>query len=341
MKKILIFLLIAAAIGIFFIFYEEELYSGNNQYIKMSVIDTKTEVIENHPSIMYNQSLWRYIGKNIDEFEKEYGEASRTDSTLYGYEWKIYQSDDDYVQVGVADQHIVTLYTNSKKRDMLPFAIGMTSEELKQTYKLVDSIEFDHLRFKLTSKDVSERPVIQLEENIFAQLFIDTFTDKIAGIRFMDKKVFELHKPYEVYYYGEIKEPEEPSDQDWGQIEKGMENQIYDITNAIRTSYGVSTLQWDEKASIAAKAHSTDMKKQNYFSHYRLNGDGLQERLLEAGAYYFSAGENIAAHYVDVPAVMHGWLNSEGHREALLKEDYTHLGVGVYRLYYTQNFLEK
>ncbi|MFB4475823.1 CAP domain-containing protein, partial [Oceanobacillus caeni] len=30
---------------------------------------------------------------------------------------------------------------------------------------------------------------------------------------------------------------------------------------------------------------------------------------------------------------------SEGHREALLSEDYTHIGVGVYRLYYTQNFL--
>ncbi|MBR3119412.1 MAG: CAP domain-containing protein, partial [Oceanobacillus sp.] len=43
----------------------------------------------------------------------------------------------------------------------------------------------------------------------------------------------------------------------------------------------------------------------------------------------------------DAPAAMEGWLNSEGHREALLSNDYTHIGVGVHRLYYTQNFLGK
>ncbi|MDY0396277.1 CAP domain-containing protein [Virgibacillus halophilus] len=38
---------------------------------------------------------------------------------------------------------------------------------------------------------------------------------------------------------------------------------------------------------------------------------------------------------------MQGWLNSKGHREALLNKDYTNLGVGVYKFYYTQNFLAK
>lgn len=53
------------------------------------------------------------------------------------------------------------------------------------------------------------------------------------------------------------------------------------------------------------------------------------------------AGENIAYNYVDGPAAVEGWLNSEGHRKALLNEDYTHLGVGVDHKYYTQNFIKQ
>ncbi|MEK1830243.1 CAP domain-containing protein [Priestia megaterium] len=51
------------------------------------------------------------------------------------------------------------------------------------------------------------------------------------------------------------------------------------------------------------------------------------------------AGENIASNYQDGIAAVEGWLNSEGHRKALLNKEFTRLGVGVYEKYYTQNFI--
>ena len=54
---------------------------------------------------------------------------------------------------------------------------------------------------------------------------------------------------------------------------------------------------------------------------------------------YQMAGENIAADYVDGPAAVEGWLNSEGHRKALLEKEYNQIGVGVYQKNYTQNFI--
>ncbi|WP_194287268.1 CAP domain-containing protein [Gracilibacillus oryzae] len=341
MKKILIFLLVSITIVFFFLLSREELLLGKTQLSKVTEIAKKEEVNEDHPSIRYSNSLWNYLGNNIEEFEIEFGKAVRTDPTIYGYEWKIYHNQNYYVQVGVMDKKIVTLYTNTQEMDLRPFAIGQTYEELKGNHDLNNTIEFDHLRFKLTEEDIKERPVVKLDENKFAQIYIDIYTEQIAGIRFMNKDVFEMQKPYEVYYYGNIKESTNPVGDKWKKIEAGMDQQIFDLTNEVRKSYGFGLLKWDDKASTAAKAHSKDMEQQNYFSHYRLNGDGLQERLMEAGAYYLSAGENIAANYVDVPAVMHGWLNSEGHREALLKKEYTHLGTGTFKLYYTQNFLEK
>ncbi|MBR8644979.1 hypothetical protein KEH51_13740 [[Brevibacterium] frigoritolerans] len=38
---------------------------------------------------------------------------------------------------------------------------------------------------------------------------------------------------------------------------------------------------------------------------------------------------------------MEGWLNSKGHRDAMLNEEFTGLGVGVYKNYYTQNFIKR
>lgn len=38
---------------------------------------------------------------------------------------------------------------------------------------------------------------------------------------------------------------------------------------------------------------------------------------------------------------MEGWLNSSAHRETLLNEQFTHIGVGVHKKHFTQNFIEK
>ena len=83
------------------------------------------------------------------------------------------------------------------------------------------------------------------------------------------------------------------------------------------------------------------MAENNDFSHTSKKYGDLTNRLKTAEVAYLAAGENIAANYTDGPAVVVGWLNSKGHRETLLNKDYTHLGVGVYQKYYTQNFIQK
>ena len=83
------------------------------------------------------------------------------------------------------------------------------------------------------------------------------------------------------------------------------------------------------------------MSESDDFSHTSKKFGSLSDRLEAAKVAYKSAGENIAVNYTDGPAVAEGWLNSKGHRESLLNEEFTHLGVGVYQKYYTQNFINK
>src|SRR5699024_1146943 len=124
-------------------------------------------------------------------------------------------------------------------------------------------------------------------------------------------------------------------------IQSGMEQQIFDMTNVFRKYFEKSALNWDKSLHSVALSHSKDMKERDYFSHVAPNGDGLSERLTEWDISYQSAGENIAADYDDAPDVVAGWLNSEGHRQIMLDDSFTSLGVGVYRNYYTQNYLKQ
>lgn len=46
------------------------------------------------------------------------------------------------------------------------------------------------------------------------------------------------------------------------------------------------------------------------------------------GIVYQLAGENIALGQTTPEQVVEAWMNSEGHRENILNQSYTHIGVG-------------
>ncbi|MDY0408079.1 CAP domain-containing protein [Paracerasibacillus soli] len=180
-----------------------------------------------------------------------------------------------------------------------------------------------------------------MTENVFVENYFDTFSDKLIAVRILTGDVLLKHRAYEIQYRGPL--PKEPklNKKTWKQVETGMERQIFDLSNVFRHYFGKPALRWDDTVREVAYLHSKDMAVHDYFSHYRLDGQGLKERLAEKDVFYLTAGENIAAQYPDAPAAVLGWLNSVGHREALLEKNYTHLGVGVYQFHYTQNFLNK
>ncbi|WP_047984580.1 CAP domain-containing protein [Ornithinibacillus californiensis] len=290
--------------------------------------------------------LYHWIGNNSKDLLAELGEPKRKDLSSYGYTWWVYTKDQtQYIQFGIMNDEIQTIFATGNEISIAPLSIGESIESVGQKLELTDEITYSKgistYTFILDEEDLRMRPLVKLADNLFLQLYFDTFTEKLSSVRLLTGEILLTQKPYGLRYRGKLPDPPNLTSKEWKQVEYGMEQQIFDITNVIRNSFERSTLSWEEKVSEVAYLHSMDMAKNNYFSHYSQNGEGLKERLEEKDVYYFAAGENIAAQYVDAAAAVEGWLNSEGHREALLHDDYTHLGVGVYRLYYTQNFLTK
>lgn len=318
--------------------------TGKNKEDKAKILAVPTnsslKVREHFSSMPINE----LIGKTAREIESLVGKADRKDPTPYGYEWWIYENSQNYYQVGMKQNKVVAVYGIGPSIELKSIKIGQPRDEIEEILSLKEEVEVvtgeGSFLFTLTNEDYIQRPLAKLDDTVVMQLYFDSITNRLSSVRLLTNEIILLHRPYNVSYSGRLPDLPFIMDEDWAAIENGMEKQIHAISNQIRNQFDKERLVWDELTAGVAFRHSKDMAIHNYFSHISLDGDGLEERLRESKIQYVSAGENIAAQYPDAPAVVEGWLNSEGHREALLNEDYTHLGVGVYRYYYTQNFLE-
>ncbi|WP_409305304.1 CAP domain-containing protein [Peribacillus sp. SCS-155] len=304
----------------------------------------KTSSDSSSPEGFPREGIGSFLGKSITSATKLYGSPARVDLSAFGYEWWIYNQDkNQYFQLAVLDGKVVSAYAIGKDANIYPFKIGQSIDEIYsrlyiETYVDIDTKESSY-RFELSEEDMNMRPLIKLG-SVYAQVYLDKFTGTISSVRFLDKATLVKQRPYELTYRGKLSEEVPLSVQEWAKIEEGNKRQIFDITNIIRSRFDIPELEWDEQTARVAYLHSQDMSEASYFSHTSPTKGELSDRLKEGEVSYVEAGENIAAKYVDAAAAMEGWLNSESHRETMLNEDFTHLGVGVYRNFYTQNFIE-
>jgi len=281
--------------------------------------------------------------KSSEEITAILGEPDRIDPSAYDYDWWIYeQENNQYIQVGVLNQRVVSVYGIGKGLNAKPFVIGQPIQEVFKIQPVSSSLslefEGNSYRFEFSEEDMNTRPTVKIGD-VFVQLYIDKFDGILSSIRVVDAETFIKQRSYEVTYRGELIEAKEISEDKWEKIEAGAEQQILSITNMLRARHGLSAVQWHDDTSKVAFLHSKDMKENEYFSHESPTEGTLVNRLAQLDIKYQMAGENIAAQYVDAIAASEGWLNSKGHRDTMLNEEFTHLGVGVDGLYYTQNFI--
>ncbi|HLR62234.1 MAG TPA: CAP domain-containing protein [Lentibacillus sp.] len=351
MRLIRITVLLAIVIGAYYI-VEKGFIENDPDKISSVGFDHREnkleskEIPDKRSVVPLQGDTFQWMNKPVDQLEKSFGEPSRKDPSAYGYEWWMYSDKKgEYIQFGIQDNHVKSIYALGSDLSLGPAEIGQTYDAVKDQFSFKREVTYNNdsssYTFRLTDKELQERPLVKVSDDIFLQIYFDTFTDKVSAVRMMSADILLLHRPYEIQYHGKLTEKPDFSKEQWAKIEEGAEQQIFHISNVIRSQHGKSDLAWNETVSNVAYLHSEDMAKNNYFSHYEQDGDGLKERLAAKDVLYQSAGENIAAQYPDAPAAIHGWLNSEGHREALLKDEFTHLGVGVHQLHYTQNFLQR
>ena len=122
------------------------------------------------------------------------------------------------------------------------------------------------------------------------------------------------------------------------------EQEVLTIVNKERALRGLSPLTLDSELSRIARIKSQDMIDNKYFSHISPTYGSPFEMMESFGLRFSAAGENIAYGQKTAAEVMETWMNSAGHRANILSDAYTHIGIGVAKmyngtLYWTQMFM--
>jgi uncharacterized protein YkwD/uncharacterized membrane protein required for colicin V production len=122
------------------------------------------------------------------------------------------------------------------------------------------------------------------------------------------------------------------------------EREMLDLLNEERKKVQLRELLWDESLAVVAREHSKDMFRRQYFGHTNPDGWTAGERLSHANVEYLISGENLA-YAPNVELAHRGLMNSPGHRDNILRREFSRVGIGVqdgglYGKMYTQNFAD-
>lgn len=348
MKVLFRILIVATCIGIV-VYYtnvdssQTELLEGPPVIMKPAVdVESSQQDIEQLPRPTMGIST--LIGKSAQDILEKYDEPKRIDQSEFGYEWWIYNTENRLLMIGMKDNQVNQIYTNSFNYNTTPHVIGQTVEDIYRTTVIGQEVTVelgDNIYiFEMNEQDLHNRMLVKYDD-LYAQLYIDSETQQLHSVRFIDGETLVLHKPYEMQFIGELMEASTPSS--FAQIEINLANQrqLTDLTNAFRQNNGIDPLVRLDYLAAFANKNSEQMFLEMLGSQKTEENEQFNEQLNEIQQAYAQYSINVAANYKDTIEVLHGWLNSKEHRTLLLNEQFTYIGSGAYMNSYTQLYVQQ
>lgn len=126
--------------------------------------------------------------------------------------------------------------------------------------------------------------------------------------------------------------------------------EILALVNIARANVGLPALARNAALERSAQAYATQMHAEGFFGHTDPRGNSLKDRVDVVGYYTsnvsadcqcikgYALGENLARGQKSAEEVVRAWLDSPSHRDAILGEDFTDLGVGIESGTWVQHF---
>jgi uncharacterized protein YkwD len=272
------------------------------------------------------------LGNDKNDIEHNLGAAKRVSLNEYGANWHAYHDNyhDFFMVMYDENNKSVGLYTN---QDLLAstngIKIGSTSKESVRSIlgEPITKIQKGMIIYQLQENNDND---LFLLDDAYVTIFYDKHeNNSVTGIQIISKALEENKKDFYTEATPTLKE--------------GFEYQMFDITNAARVNHQLPILTWDDHVRETARDHSADMAVNDYFDHKNLEGQSPFDRMKEDKVAFHTAGENLAYGQLSSIFAHEGLMNSLGHRENILRQDYEYLGVGVAfndksQPYYTQNY---
>jgi uncharacterized YkwD family protein len=111
-------------------------------------------------------------------------------------------------------------------------------------------------------------------------------------------------------------------------VSSGEEQFMLSLVNQARSEAGSSLLHIDASLDKLARMKAQDMVNKGYFSHTSPTYGSPYDMLKAYGVDYSFAGENLAG-AATVQSAHDNLMNSPGHRDNILNQNFTRVGMGV------------
>lgn len=295
-----------------------------------------------------------YIGMDIRYVISLLGEPDRREYTKNNYDWWVYYLDSGELSlIGVANNKVVAIYTNSSNWSMSEIVTGDSYKELNKTFPHEDFANatvrgepgailfFRGYTLHPDAINISRQRTV-LVNNSIAVFYKDVHeNNKVSAIRVVDKDAafytpiswvkfspFEFNRPF-------ANHATPASEKD----ARSQERLMADLVNSFRVRHGLNSLTWNEELAQLSRSHSLDMIANNFFGHTSPITGTIAQRAKDFGIVSRGVGENLARYTSDFIEAFHDLTNSLGHRQNKLYRRYTHIGIGVVQTHYTQKFM--
>lgn len=115
---------------------------------------------------------------------------------------------------------------------------------------------------------------------------------------------------------------------------------MLELCNQQRRANGKPDIALNNTLCENAAVRAEEISRKNCFSHTRPDGTMCSTAVT---VNYMTCGENIAYGTRSASATVTAWMNSPGHKENILSEDFTEAGFGCYEVsgvrYWVQLFI--
>lgn len=113
------------------------------------------------------------------------------------------------------------------------------------------------------------------------------------------------------------------------QVAAVVSSMLVDLANGDRVSNNLGMVQVNPALVAVAQAKANDMAAKGYFAHTSPEGLDPWYWFEQQGYAYDYAGENLAVDFTDSMDVERAWMNSPTHRENLLNNKFTEIGIAT------------
>ena len=296
-----------------------------------------------NPKLM--KGVGTLVGKSMDSVTRKYGQADRTYSFEKDFENYIFHRNHMYLIVTAKHQKVKSVYVTGEgaKTKTGPIDIDSRADKIYNSFSINTEPQFKlngkTYHYELSDKDVKTQALIPFGD-VYAQVFIDQQTNRVIGLRFLDKEALVVMNPYtqnkpDFLTEDEVdkKEAHKNPDQDVNQ-----RLTLYELTNEMRKLYHRRPLGIEGKLESVANVNlfNTLASGNRTFTE-----SSLVDVIDQTDLHYQSVSQNVAYNFNDVPTLTHSWMNSDAHRSRMLNEKYSKMGGEIDRQYFILIFLEE